>query len=256
MAGKRGHDMSAELQTAFQVNAPAGGIDIHMLLILLIMLAAGILGGAANYFLADRQGDQPGRRDWLKYPILGIVAALTVPLFLNMISSTLLEGARTKPVDFFAFGGFCLIYVVASRRLMENVAQRLLGQMDQVKREVVQLKQQKREETAAAAVAAAAARVEPVAAIEPEPREVLSYNDVEILRALSEENFVYGNLAAICDKTGLARDFVSQRLTVMKAMGVIETRINDKNVLHWSVSVRGKSLLGEILTGQDEKKSA
>lgn len=247
--------MSAELQTAFQVTTPAGGIDIHMLLILAIMLAAGILGGAANYFLADRQGE-PGRRDWLKYPVLGVVAALTVPLFLNMISSTLLEGARTKPVDFFAFGGFCLIYVVASRRLMENVAQRLLGQMDQVKREVVQLKQQKREETAAAAVAAAAARVEPVAAVEPDPREVLSYNDVEILRALAEESFVYGNLAAICDRTGLARDFVSQRLTVMKTLGVIETRINDKNVLHWSVSTRGKSLLGEILTGQEEKKSA
>jgi DNA-binding transcriptional ArsR family regulator len=223
-----------------------------MLLILAIMLAAGILGGAANYFLADRQGE-PGRRDWLKYPVLGIVAALTVPLFLNMISSTLLEGARTKPVDFFAFGGFCLLYVVASRRLMENVVQRLLGQMDQVKREVVQLKQQKREEMAAAVVAA---RVEPVAAVEPEPREVLSYNDVEILRALAEESFVYGNLAAICERTGQARDFVSQRLTVMKAMGVIETRINDKNVLHWAVSARGKSLLGEILSGQEEKKSA
>lgn len=246
--------MSAELQTAFQVSAPAGGVDTHMLLILAIMLAAGILGGAANYFLADRQGE-PGRRDWLKYPVLGIVAALTVPLFLNMISSTLLEGARTKPVDFFAFGGFCLIYVVASRRLMENVAQRLLGQLDQVKREVVQLKQQKREETAAAAVAA---RIEPAApvVVEPEPREVLSYNDVEILRALAEESFVYGNLAAICDCTGLARDFVSQRLTVMKSMGVIETRINDKNVLHWAVSARGRSLLGEILTGQEEKKSA
>ncbi|PKO87222.1 MAG: hypothetical protein CVU18_11475 [Betaproteobacteria bacterium HGW-Betaproteobacteria-12] len=246
--------MSAELQTAFQVTTPTGGIDTHMLLILAIMLAAGILGGAANYFLADRQSEA-GRKDWLKYPLLGVVAALTVPLFLNMMSSTLLEGARTKPVDFFAFAGFCLIYVVASRRLMENVAQRLLGQLDQVKREVVQLKQQKREESAAAL---AAARIEPAApaVTEAEPREVLSYNDVEILRALAEESFVYGNLAAICERTGLARDFVSHRLTVMKTMGVIETRINDKNVLHWGVSSRGKAVLGDILSGQEEKKSA
>jgi DNA-binding transcriptional ArsR family regulator len=243
--------MQAELQTAFQVTAPSGGIDTHMLLILGIMVAAGMLGGAANYFLADRQGD-PGRRDWLKYPVLGVVAALTVPLFLNMISSTLLEGARTKPVDFFAFAGFCLIYVIASRRLMENVAQRLLGQLDQVKREVVQLKHQKREE----AVVAAVPRSEPALPAEVEPREVLSYNDVEILRALAEESFVYGNLAAICERTGLARDFVSHRLTVMKSLGVIETRINDKNVLHWGVSARGKAVLGEILTGQDDKKSA
>ena len=240
--------MSGELQTAFQVTAPSGGIDTHMLLILTIMVIAGILGGAANYFLADRQGE-PGHRDWLKYPVLGVVAALTVPLFLNMISSTLLENARTKPVDFFAFAGFCLIYVVASRRLLENLAQRLIGQLDQVKREVGQLKQQRDEP-------AIALKAEGDKPAEPEPREVLSYNDVEILRALAEESFVYGNLAAICERTGLARDFVSQRLTVMKTLGVIETRINDKNVLHWGVSSRGKAVLGEILTGQDEKKSA
>ncbi|HJV92654.1 MAG TPA: YEATS-associated helix-containing protein [Azonexus sp.] len=221
-----------------------------MLLILAIMVVAGILGGAANYFLADRQGE-PGRRDWIKYPVLGVVAALTVPLFLNMISSTLLEGARTKPVDFFAFAGFCLIYVVASRRLLENVALRLMGQLDQVKREVGQLKQQRREEPVVQLPKAEAEKP-----AEPEPREVLSYNDVEILRALAEESFVYGNLAAICERTGLGRDYVSQRLTVMKTMGVIETRINDKNVLHWGVSARGKAVLGEILTGQDDKKSA
>ena len=240
--------MSAELQTAFQVSTPSGGVDTHMLLILVIMVAAGALGGVANYFLADRPGE-PLRRGWLSYPVLGIVAALTVPLFLNMISSTLLEGARTKPVDFFAFAGFCLIYVVASRRLMENVAQRLLGQLDQVRREVGQLKQQQE---------AAVARVEPAVTAEPEaePREVLSYNDVEILRALAEESFVYGNLAAICERTGQARDFVSHRLTVMKALGVIETRINDKNLLHWAVSARGKAVLGEILAGQEDKKSA
>ena len=244
--------MSSELQTAFQVSSPSGILDGHMLLILGIMLSAGILGGAANYFLADRPGD-PGRHDWLKYPVLGVVAALTVPLFLNMISSTLLEGARTKPVDFFTFAGFRLIYVIASRRLLENVAQRLIGQIDQVKRDVGHLKQQKQSEQM---VLTSREETAPVVDQKPEPREVLSYNDVEILRALSEENYVYGNLAALCDRTGLGRDFISQRLTVMKTLGVIETRINDKNVLHWGVSARGKALLGEILTGQDDKKTA
>jgi len=243
--------MSAELQTAFQVTAPSGALDGHMLLILLIIICAGVLGGCANYFLADRQG-APARHDWIKYPVLGVVAALTVPLFLNMIASTLLEGARTKPVDFFTFGGFCLIYVIAARRLLENVAARLLGQIDQVKREVGHLRQQKQAEQ----MLLSSREEVPVANDQkPEPREVLSYNDVEILRALAEESFVYGNLAALCDRTGLARDFISQRLTVMKNMGVIETRINDKNVLHWGVSGRGKALLGEILTGQEEKKT-
>jgi hypothetical protein len=243
--------MSADLQPALLVTTPSGALDGHMLLILAIMVIAGILGGVANYFLADRHGE-PARRDWLKYPVFGVVAALTVPLFLNMISSTLLEGARTKPVDFYVFTGFCLIYVVASRRLFENMVQRLMGQIDQVRREVGHLKQQQRDEP----IVMARPEAEPTRLAEPDPKEVLSYNDVEILRALAEESFVYGNLVAICESTGLARDFVSQRLTVMKAMGVIETRINDKNVLHWFVSARGKAVLNDILGGQEQKKIA
>jgi DNA-binding transcriptional ArsR family regulator len=128
-----------------------------------------------------------------------------------------------------------------------------MGQLDQVKREVGHLKQQKPDEPVAIPHKA---EVEPPKQLEPEPREVLSYNDVEILRALVEENFVYGNLAAICERTGLNRDFVSQRLTIMKSMGVIETRINDKNVLYWGVSVRGKAVLGDILSGQEDRKTA
>lgn len=248
--------MSAELQTAFQVTTPSGALDGHMLIIFAIMLVAGALGGVANFFLSDRQGEM-GPKDWIKYPVLGIVAALTVPLFLNMISSTLLEGARTKPVDFYVFAGFCLMYVVFSRRVFENVAIKLLTQVEQMKREVSHLKQQKREAALMAAAVAEARPAEPTRE-EPkvEPKESLSYNDVEILRALSEESFVYGNLVALCDRTGLARDLVSQRLTVMKAMGVIETRINEKNVLHWFVSARGKQVLGEVLGGQEGVKAA
>lgn len=248
--------MSSELQPAILVSNPSGALDAHMLLILLIMIVAGLLGGAANYFLAERHSES-AKHDWSKYSIFGIVAALTVPLFLNMISSTLLEGARTKPIDFFAFGGFCLIYVVASRRLMENVAQMLKGQIDPVKREISLLKERQQVD-AAIQLSLKQEEASTLANLseQPEPREVLSYNDIEILRALAAESCVYGNLAVICDRTGLTRDFVSQRITVMKSLGVIETRINDKNVLHWGVSVRGKAVLGEILSAQEDKKSA
>jgi hypothetical protein len=246
--------MNTELQKSLQVTGMVGGLDGYMLMILGIMILAGVLGGIANYFLSDRQGELSSR-DGFKYATLGVIAALTVPLFLNMLSSNLLEAARTRPVDFFVFAGFCLIYVVASRRLFENAANKLLSQLDQVKRDVNHLKQQKREAPApvvvreeSPAVAAEPAKAEP-------PKESLSYNDVEILRAIAEENYVYGNLAGLTDKTGLGRDLVSNRLTVLKNLGIIETRISDKNVLHWYVSPKGKQMLGEILA-QGERKSA
>ncbi|MBP8162605.1 MAG: hypothetical protein KAX89_03425, partial [Propionivibrio sp.] len=132
--------MNPELQKSLEVTSLSGSLDSYMLIVLLIMIVAGVLGGVANYFLSDRQ-NEANPRDWAKYPILGVIAALTVPLFLNMISSNLLEAARTRPVDFFVFAGFCLIYVVASRRVFENVANKLLNQMDQMKREMVQIKQ-------------------------------------------------------------------------------------------------------------------
>jgi hypothetical protein len=248
--------MNPELQKSLQVTVLPSTLDGYMLVILLIMVAAGLLGGIANYFLSDRQVD-PGQRDWAKYPVLGVIAALTVPLFLNMISSNLLEAARTRPVDFFVFAGFCLIYVVASRRVFENVANKLLSQMDQIKREMSQMKQQRNEAPPAPREEIVPQVETPVAAPKQEAvKESLSYNDIEILRALAEENYVYGNLVGLTDKTGLGRDLVSTRLTVLKNLGIIETRINDKNILHWYVSPKGKQMLGDILSGQDDRKTA
>lgn len=245
--------MNTELQKSLQVTGMVGSLDGYMLMILGIMLLTGILGGVANYFLADRDG-APSRRDATKYAVLGMLAALTVPLFLNMLSSNLLEAARTRPVDFFVFAGFCLIYVVASRRVFENAANRLLAQLDQVKRDVGRLKEQQAEAPLAVREEPVAVVAEAVPKVEP-AKESLSYNDIEILRAIVEENYVYGNLAGLTDKTGLGRDLVSNRLTVLKNIGIIETRISDKNVLHWYVSPKGKQMLGEILS-QGERKSA
>ena len=248
--------MNSELQKSLQVTGLSNTLDSYMLVVLVIMVAAGVLGGVANYFLSERQSEG-ARSDWGKYPILGVISALTVPLFLNMISSNLLEAARTRPVDFFVFAGFCLIYVVASRRVFENVANKLLNQMEQMKGEMDQIKQQRPE------APPPVVREEPALPVEAPPapsaakpeavKESLSYNDIEILQALAEENYVYGNLAGLTDKTGLARDLISTRLTVLKNLGIIETRINEKNVLHWYVSPRGKQMLGDILSGQDER---
>jgi len=124
--------------------------------------------------------------------------------------------------------------------------------MDQMKREMAQLKLQRQEASSPLPRDESALAPESSPVLKPEVvKESLSYNDIEILRALAEESFVYGNLVGLTDKTGLARDIVSVRLTVLKNLGIIETRINDKNVLHWYVSARGKQLLGDILSGQE-----
>ena len=69
--------------------------DSYMLIVLGIMMSTGMLAGIANFFLSDTEGKTPAR-ELGKFIVLGIVVALTVPLFLNMTSSNLLEFGRTR----------------------------------------------------------------------------------------------------------------------------------------------------------------
>ncbi len=117
-----------ELQGSALITTGGITLDSYMLLLLGIMLCAGILGGAANYFMSDRSGATSGK-DLLKYSVLGIVASLTVPLILNMISSDLLVAAKSRPIDLFVFAAFCLIFVLFSRRFVESASAKLLQQL-------------------------------------------------------------------------------------------------------------------------------
>lgn len=121
-----------ELQGTLQITSGGITLDNYMLLLLIIMVVAGVLGGIANYFLAAR-GSAFSSRDLTKYSVLGVVAALTVPLFLNMISSDLLAVAKARPIDLFVFAGFCLMFVLFSRRFVENIAARLMQQINQIR---------------------------------------------------------------------------------------------------------------------------
>ena len=73
--------MNPELQKSMQVTALSTTLDGHMLIILLIMLLADVLGGVANYFLSDRPERMRDGRDWARYPVLGVISALTVRCF-------------------------------------------------------------------------------------------------------------------------------------------------------------------------------
>ncbi len=250
-----------DLQPSMQVTSSLGEFDSHLLLALLVMVVAGVLGGLANHYLAERQSGGRGDHDWRRYLVFGVVTALTTPLLLNMLSSNLLEGARTRPGELYVFAAFCLIYVVAARRIFENPAAQMQKQMEQfyeqLRRELEQIRRENdalRQRLEAVPVVTPEQQAMEREEAKAEAREVVTYNDVEILRALADESYVYGNLAALTEKTTLGRELISQRLAVLKNVGLIDTRINDKNVLHWVISPRGRQVLTDILTGQDDGK--
>ncbi len=202
-------------------------LDSYMLTVFGIMLAAGVLAGIANFFLSDAEGTASAR-ELLKYLILGVVAALTVPLFLNMTSSNLLEFGRTRPNALFVFGGFCLIYVLLSRRIFESIVHKLMGLG------------QKRSEAPLGGTPRNA---------EDFFRAGLSSADLEIMRAVSQGGSVYENLSDLASDTTPPKEFVNERLVLLRQLGLLELRANEKNVLHMCLSAAGSQLLTEVSNG-------
>lgn len=201
--------------------------DSYMLMILGIMMAMGLLAGIANFFLSNPDG-KTSARDLVKYIVLGIVAALTVPLFLNMTSSNLLEFGRTRPNALFVFAGFCLIYVLLSRRIFEGIANKLM-----------QLGQKRAEGPALSTPRS------------PEDffRAGLSGTDLEIMRAVSQGGSVYENLSGLASEIIPSKEFVNDRLVVLRQLGLLELRANEKNILHMCLSSAGSHLLSEVSHG-------
>ena len=232
--------------------AVAGGVDLHLVLILGIMVATGFLGGLANFFLNERDTGTPWRTAG-KHMVLGVVAALTVPLFLNMMSSHLLEATRLKSSELFVFAGFCLLYVVVTRRFFENIAANLVRQVEQVRREVKHLQYSSERGPAPAATPAFARPAEPEAAPEPAPasivelpRNAVSFGDIELMRAVAEGNAIYGANTGLAAKTSLPKEQIASRLAALKAMGLIESKIDERNVVRWHLTPKGRSLLDGI----------
>lgn len=200
--------------------------DSYMLAILGIMLVMGLLAGVANFFLSAPDG-KSNARELVKYVVLGIVAALTVPLFLNMTSSNLLEFGRSRPNALFVFGGFCLIYVLLSRRIFESIAHKLL-----------QIGHKR-----------ADSQVSTPRTAEDFFRAGFSGSDLEIMRAVSQGGSVYENLSDLANETTPSKEFVNDRLVLLRQLGLLELRANEKNILHMCLSPAGSQLLSEVSNG-------
>lgn len=230
----------------------AAAIDGHLIIILGIMIATGLLGGIANFFLNERDSHSPWGTAG-RYMVLGVVAALTVPLFLNMMSSHLLEATRLKSSELFVFAGFCLLYVVVSRRFFENLAAHLMRQVEQVRRDVKHLQYSNERGAAPMAAPAAPRATEPEAATDAAPasivelpRNAVSFGDIELMRAVAEGNAIYGANTGLAARTTLPKDQIAARLAALKAMGLIESKIDERNVVRWHLTPKGRSLIDGI----------
>jgi len=205
--------------------------DIDFFIIIGIMLLSGVIGGFANYFLSGR--DDKSQMKLLGFCTLGIVASLIVPLFLKMISSDLLEIVKTRPTNFFVFAGFCLLSAVFSRRFLENVYNKLLQQVGELKENVNKIEE---------------------ASIEPEStgqmdrtqdltQDDISNEDLRVLRALYTGRFFFRSVSGMASDTQLPKPIVKERLLDLIQKGFVMAKIGKDGSPRWSLSAKGRDTL-------------
>jgi hypothetical protein len=104
-----------------------------ILILVSIIVGAGLLGGAANYYM-EKPSEGGASNSFFKSTLLGLTAAATVPLFLKTVSSNLMnECLAGDPVSHFVFFGFCTIAAIFSSKFLQSLADKLLQEVKEMK---------------------------------------------------------------------------------------------------------------------------
>jgi hypothetical protein len=223
------------------------------------MLAAGILGGFVNFYTASAQWDAapaatpPAQKPSLLQNVLtSVSAALLVPLFLNTISSTLLDkiidtGLHSKAVPFLLiFLGFCLLAALVAQRFIQTLSQRVLQALAETKNEARQAK-----EIAVQVDKALDAQGEPEeapttsgpAAVAGPASHVAVLDDAEkaLLGAMIKTEFMSRSKSGLVRDSKLAPELASLALASLLDKKLAAERVSrTKNAPQWYATAEGR----------------
>lgn len=213
-----------------------------------VMLVAGLVGGGLNYVRSRRE--EPENTTFSQSVLGGIVASFLVPLFLNMISSNLLDAIRGTPGNvgdlskLFILAGFCLVASVSSKHFISTLSDRILREAKATRQEVRQMKSE----------------VEPLIdkETEKEPQDTRSLsvpvpddspagNDARlVLKALSTGRYTLRTRTGIGQDTGIEAERLDKVLRELAALGFVrKVKIMTHGELktRWYLGEKGRALL-------------
>lgn len=98
--------------------------------VIIIILIFGVFGGVVNFLLIEDiksiNNKTVIRFELFKSIFVGLAAAFLVPLFLNMISSDLIDQIKTKQSNLLIIAGFCLIASISSKAFIDTISKKIL----------------------------------------------------------------------------------------------------------------------------------
>lgn len=212
-------------------------MDFHFSIIVIIMFVMGILGGIINYYINDSSKMQKNNinTEMIKVIVIGIGASLLVPLFLNMISSNLLEETKGNYDKTLVFAGFCLIAAIASRSFIDSIADTVLKQVEEALETAKKAKESSEE---------VKRNIEPILTKETEQEGLEEKitddtDDIRILKALAHGHYTYRCLDGICNHTNISREIVYEKLNELITNGLVGQLVRDYG-LRYYITEKGR----------------
>ena len=220
----------------------------HFWTMIIVMITMGILGGIINYFINDSEkNDMENEKiEIMKAVIIGIGASLLVPLFLNMISSSLLMETEEDHCRTLVFAGFCLIASITSKAFISSISERILKQANEAKenaKKAVLMAQELR-----TAIDPILAKVTEQENLEKElvDEEIELYEDdsdeIKILKALANSRFTYRCLLGICNATKISQENANEKLNELITKGLVAQTMRDPG-LRYYITLKGRKEL-------------
>lgn len=174
----------------------------------MVLLAGGLLGGLANYWVAGplQPGEprRPGRE-----LLIGIIAAISVPSMLSLLSSGLLNSTRFSSYDSLRIFAVTVVFTMAMRQLFSGIF----------------------------ATAELARGKQPT----------LGLLDVEILRTIEYQRIAADQLPILPTDLRVSQVLLGNRVNALKERGLVDHRIDEEGGRYWAVTKPGWEALNDIL---------
>jgi hypothetical protein len=241
-----------------------------MYLIFIVLLVCGILGGLVNSYGEDSPVDGKGL-SWWKQVVIGIAASFMVPLFLNMISSSLLDSIRGTsggtgsigdPSKLFVLAGFALVAAISSRAFITTITSRVLQEVRIAKDQASQAHQIA--ERAESAANQAEESVQPFLETNGEEHSVperdsqetsfnalhLDDNELLIMKALVESSFSMRSMNGLSKATLLEPTPFNVALNSLMKKGLVAQGKSKSDYPRWYLTSDGRSNFAHYSSNQ------
>lgn len=193
-----------------------------------IIIGTGLFGGMINYFRTIYKNEIIFP-EIIKPVLIGLAAAALVPLFLNMISSDLLNNKNELPMNYFVFLGFCLIASIFSGEFIDSIGKKVLNQISEVQREIED------------------SNTEDDAEVKPTPSVNFDMQNMDpleeskaqqILQTFINSKYTYRSVSGIAKQTSLDNVTTKKELIKLRKKGLVEVIQRQKGP-RWKITSEG-----------------